>query len=266
MSEPLIHPTAIIDPSANLDSSVKVGPYSIIGANVNIGAGTEIGPHVVLKGHLELGEGNKIYQFASVGEDCQDKKYKGEPTSLIIGDNNIIRECATLQRGTVQDEGITRIGSGNLFMAYTHVGHDCVVGDNCVMSNNASLAGHVHVGTGVILSGFTGIHQFCTIGDYAMAGMCSAVNMDIPAFVRAQGNMATVQGLNLEGMKRRGMTKENIQNLQKAYKLVYRDNKKLDEAMQEVKSMYDSLTDEAEKTDLQRFISSVEASRRGLLR
>lgn len=262
----LIHPTAIIDGKASLDSSVQVGPYSVIGPDVHIGARTVIGPHVVLKGHLQLGEDNKIFQFASVGEDCQDKKYKGEPTSLVIGDQNVIRECATLQRGTVQEEGVTRIGHGNLFMAYTHVGHDSIVGDDCVFANSATIAGHVHIGNGVILGGFTGVHQFCSIGDLAMAGMCSAVNMDIPAYVRVQGNMASVQGLNLEGMKRRGLSKISMQALSKAYKHVYRENMKLEEALQQIAELRASLNDTDALDVLDRFVQSINASRRGLLR
>lgn len=262
----LVHPTAIIDPAACLDSSVEVGPYSIIGPNVHIGAGTVIGPHVVLKGHLVLGERNRIFQFASVGEDCQDKKYNGEPTSLVIGDDNVVRESATLQRGTAQEQGLTQIGHRNLFMAYTHVGHDSIVGSDCVFANSATIAGHVTIGDGVILGGFTGVHQFCSIGDFAMSGMCSAVNMDIPAYVRAQGNMANVQGLNVEGMRRRGMSKLSIQTISKAYKLVYRENLKLDEAMAQVDILLQGLSDPQEQQDLGRFIQSIRQSKRGLLR
>jgi len=262
----VIHPTAIIDPKACLDSSVQVGPYSIIGPDVYIGPNCTIGPHVVLKGHLELGSDNRVFQFASVGEDCQDKKYKGEPTSLIIGDRNTIRECATLQRGTAQEQAITRIGSGNLFMAYSHVGHDCVVGDECVFANSATIAGHVKVGSNVILGGFTGVHQFCQIGDLAMTGMCSAVNMDIPAYVRVQGNMAKAQGLNLEGMRRQGLDKAVIQLLQSAYKQVYRDNLKLDEALQQLDQRYSSLTSPTQRLALSVFLNSIRQSKRGLLR
>lgn len=262
----LIHPTAIIDPQASLDSSVEVGPYSVIGKGVSIGPDTVIGPHVVLKGELQLGAQNRVFQFASVGEDCQDKKYQGEPTVLIIGDRNVIRECATLQRGTAQEEGITRIGNGNLFMAYTHVGHDCNVGNNCVFANSATIAGHVNVGDGVILGGFTGVHQFCQIGDYAMTGMCSAVNMDVPAFVRVQGNMAQAQGLNIEGMRRRHMSKNCIALLQKAYKIVYRENLKLDEALKQLKNIATSLEVEQEKIELERFTNSILTSKRGITR
>jgi UDP-N-acetylglucosamine acyltransferase len=172
----VIHPTAIIEPGAQLGNNVKVGPYSYIGNDVEIGDDCIIESHVVIKGPSVIGNGNHIFQFASVGEACQDKKYKDEPTKLIIGDNNVIRECATIHRGTIQDEGITKIGSNNLFMAYTHVAHDCVIGNNCIFANNASAAGHVHVGDWVILAGNSGIHQFCYIGSHAFVGMYSGVN------------------------------------------------------------------------------------------
>jgi len=258
-----IHPTAIIDPKAQLDSSVAVGAYSIIGANVEIGPNTRVGPHVVLQGPMSIGASNTIYQFASVGEASQDKKYNGEPTRLEIGNNNTIRECATLQRGTVQDRGTTSVGDGNLFMAYTHVGHDSIVKNNCVFANSATIAGHVIIGNGVILGGFSGIHQFCSVGDFAMSAMCSAVNMDIPAFVRVQGNMASVQGMNMEGMKRQGYPKETIQMLQKAYKLVYRENLRLAEAIDQIKVLVDNL----ESTHpVHLFLTSLQSSKRGITR
>ena len=178
-----IHPTAIIDSRAILADDVTVGAYSIIGAEVELGSGCEIASHVVIKGPTKIGKNNRIFQFASVGEDCQDKKYKGERTFLEIGDNNVIRETCTIHRGTVQDQSITRIGNNNLFMVNVHVAHDCIVGNDCVFANNAGLAGHVHVGDGVIFGGNTGVHQFCQIGSYAMMGGASLVLKDIPAFV-----------------------------------------------------------------------------------
>lgn len=256
----MIHSTAIIDPKAELDSSVEVGPYSVIGPDVCIGAGTRVGPHVVINGPTTLGRNNRIFQFASVGEDCQDKKYAGEPTRLEMGDDNVIRENVTIHRGTVQDEGVTRVGSGNLFMAYVHIAHDCVVGDNCIMSNNATLAGHVHVGNNVLLGGFSGVHQFSKIGSYAMAGMYSVINMDIPAFVMVQGYPARARGMNVEGMRRRGYSKELIRSLRDAYKILYRRSLTTKEALA---AMADEL---AASDELALFMGSIEASERGIVR
>ena len=191
-----IHPTAIIDSRAILADDVTVGAYSIIGAEVELGSGCEIASHVVIKGPTKIGKNNRIFQFASVGEDCQDKKYKGERTFLEIGDNNVIRETCTIHRGTVQDQSITRIGNNNLFMVNVHVAHDCIVGNDCVFANNAGLAGHVHVGDGVIFGGNTGVHQFCQIGSYAMMGGASLVLKDIPAFVMVSGNPAQAAGIS----------------------------------------------------------------------
>jgi len=262
----LIHSTAIIDPRAELDSSVQVGPYAIIGPDVKIGKDSQVRSHAVVRGPTTLGERNQVFQFASVGEDCQDKKYKGEPTQLIIGDENIIRESVTINRGTVQDQGITQIGHRNLIMAYTHIGHDCIVGSDCVFANYTGLAGHVVIGDKVILGGFSAIHQFCSIGSFAMTGMCSAVNMDIPAFVRVQGNMAKVQGLNLEGMKRRGWEATTVQTITQAFKIVYRQNYTLAEAQSLLDTLAkQSLAPEASQA-LALFIESIKSSRRGLLR
>ncbi len=257
-----IHSTAIIDPKANLAEDVEVGPYSVIGPEVNVDQGTVIGPHVVLKGPLTLGKQNKIYQFASVGEACQDKKYKGEPTGLEIGDHNVIRESVTLQRGTVQDRGMTTIGSHNLFMAYSHVGHDCVVGDHVVFANSATLAGHVSVGDGAILGGFTGVHQFSQVGAYAMTAMFSAVNKDVPAYLMVQGNMAKASGLNIEGMKRRQMDKSVIKLLQHAYRVLYRQGLIIKNAL----AVLDELYEENPRQELKLFIDSVRASKRGIIR
>ena len=228
----MIHPSAIVDSSASLDSSVEVGPFSVIGPNVQIGAGTRVGPHVVINGPTTIGENNQIFQFASVGEACQDLKYKDEPTELVIGDNNTIREGVTLHRGTVQDEGITRVGSGNLLMAYVHVAHDCRVGDNIIIANNAALAGHVRVGDGVILGGGTLVHQFCQIGAFSMTAAGTVVFQDIPAFVMASGNRAHPHGMNFEGMRRRGQSDESIARLRAAYKRVYRQGLTLEAALE----------------------------------
>lgn len=256
----MIHPSAIVDPKAELAADVEVGPFSIIGPDVEIGAGTVIGPHVVVRGPTRIGKGNRIFQFASVGEDCQDKKYNGEPTRLEIGDNNIIREGATLHRGTVQDNSLTRVGSNNLFMAYVHIAHDCIVGDNCIFANNASIAGHVHVGDGVILGGFTGVHQFCKIGSYAMTSLYSVVNMDIPAFVMVQGYPARARGMNFEGMKRRGYSKELISQLRAAYRTLYRSGMTLAEALARLQ---DEAGDSAEMAML---LDSLQRSERGIVR
>lgn len=256
----MIHPSAIIDPKAELAADVEVGPFSIIGPDVEIGAGTVIGPHVVVRGPTRIGKGNRIFQFASVGEECQDKKYKGEPTRLEIGDNNIIREGATLHRGTVQDNSLTRVGSNNLFMAYVHIAHDCIVGDNCIFANNSSIAGHVHVGDGVILGGFTGVHQFCKVGSYAMTSLYSVVNMDIPAFVMVQGYPARARGMNFEGMKRRGYSKELISQLRAAYRTLYRSGMTLAEALARLQ---DEAGDSAEMAML---LDSLQRSERGIVR
>ncbi|EZQ18744.1 acyl-ACP--UDP-N-acetylglucosamine O-acyltransferase [Pseudomonas sp. G11-1] len=255
-----IHPQAIVDPAARLADDVEVGPWTLIGPDVEIGAGTVIGPHVVVRGPTTIGQGNRIFQFASVGEDCQDKKYHGEPTRLVIGDNNVIREGCTLHRGTVQDRGVTTIGSNNLLMAYVHIAHDCIVGDNIIMANNATIAGHVHVGDGVILGGYTTVHQFCHIGAWSMSAANSAVFKDIPAFVMVGGNPASAHGMNFEGMRRRGYSQELIAALRRAYKVVYRQGKTLQEALQ-------LLDDEASQyPEVALYRDSILASTRGITR
>ena len=230
----LIHPTAIIDPKAELDASVKVGPYSIIGPDVKIGADTEIGPHVVINGLTEIGEGNRIYQFSSIGEVNQDLKYKGEPTQTIIGHRNQIREHVTIHRGTAQGGGVTRIGDDNLLMINTHVAHDCQVKKRCILANNATLAGHVELDDFVIVGGMSAIHQFTVIGAHAMIGGCSAVVQDVPPYVMAQGNHAGPVGINIEGLKRRGFDKPTLQAVLNAYKLLYRKGLSFEEAKQEI--------------------------------
>lgn len=256
----MIHPTAIVDPKAELASGVEIGPYSIIGPGVRIGSGTRIGPHVVMRGPTTIGRDNRIFQFASVGEDCQDKKYKGEPTELVIGERNVIREGCTLHRGTVQDQGVTRIGSDNLLMAYVHIAHDCVVGDGTIFANNATIAGHVHVGDGVILGGFTAVHQFVHIGAWAMTAFSSAVNQDVPAFVMVRGNMAEAHGMNFEGMKRRGYSAEVIAALRNAYKTVYLRGLKIEEALAQLEA------DAASMPEVKLFMDSIRTSTRGIVR
>lgn len=256
----MIHATAIVDPKAELASGVEIGPYSIVGPGVRIDSGTVIGPHVVLRGPTTIGRDNRIFQFSSVGEDCQDKKYNGEPTTLVIGDRNVIREGCTLHRGTIQDAGSTIIGSDNLFMAYVHIAHDCVVGNDTIFANNATIAGHVHVGNSVILGGFTAVHQFCHIGAYAMSGFASAINQDVPAFVMVRGNMAAPHGMNFEGMKRRGYSSELIALLRNAYKTVYMRGLKIEEALVQLEA------DAAMSAELQVFVDSIRASTRGIVR
>jgi len=225
-----IHSTAIISKEACLDSSVEVGAYSIIGPHVRIGSGTTIGPHVVIDGHTTIGSDNTFFQFSSIGAAPQDKKYKGEPTLLEIGDRNTVREFCTFNLGTVQDGGVTRIGSDNWIMAYVHIAHDCQVGNNTIFANNASLAGHVEIGDWVILGGFAGVHQFCKIGAHAMLGMNTSLTQDVPPFLILSGNPAAAHGLNLEGLKRRGFTREQINGIRKAYKLIYKSGLTLDQA------------------------------------
>lgn len=256
----MIHPTAIIDPSAKLGANVKVGAYTVIGANVEIGDSCDIRSHVVINGPTTIGSNNTIYQFASVGEECQDKKYAGEATRLVMGDNNIVREGCTIHRGTVQDEGVTSIGSDNLFMAYVHVAHDCRVGSHCIFANSATVAGHVYVDDFVILGGGTMVHQFCKIGAHSMSAGGSIVLRDIPAFVMASGQSASAFGLNSEGLKRRGFSPDSLKALKTAYRTLYRKGLKLDEALQELKSMGD--VDGVIDT----FIRSIERSDRGIMR
>ncbi len=226
----VIHPTAIVDAKAELDDSVEVGAYSIIGPDVKIGARTKIGPHVVIGGQTTIGCDNTFFQFSSIGGAPQDKKYAGEPTRLEIGDRNLIREFCTFNLGTAQDQGVTRIGSDNWLLAYVHIAHDCVVGNNTIFSNNASLAGHVHVGDWVILSGFAAVHQFCKIGQHAFVGMNTSLTQDVPPFVLLSGNPASPHGVNIEGLKRRGFTREQIGDIRNAYKLIYKSGLTLEEA------------------------------------
>ncbi|MGE5621582.1 MAG: acyl-ACP--UDP-N-acetylglucosamine O-acyltransferase [Bacillota bacterium] len=225
-----IHPTAIVDAKAELDDTVEVGAYSIIGPNVKIGARTRVGPHVVIEGHTTIGCDNTFYQFSSIGAAPQDKKYKGEPTLLEIGDRNTIREFCTFNLGTVQDAGATRIASDNWIMAYVHIAHDCQLGSNIILANNVTLAGHVHLADWVFLGGFTTIHQFCHVGAHAMTAFTAAVSQDVPPFVTAAGNRAVPAGINSEGLKRRGFTPEQIAAIKRAYKIVYRAGLSLDDA------------------------------------
>jgi len=226
----LIHPTAIVDPKAQLADTVEVGAYSVIGPDVVIGAHTRVGPHVVIEGHTSIGCDNTIFQFASIGAAPQDKKYAGEPTRLEIGDRNTIREFVTFNIGTSQDAGVTRLGSDNWIMAYVHIAHDCQLGSNIILANNVTLAGHVHLDDWVFLGGFTSVHQFCHIGAHAMTAFTAAVSQDIPPFVTAAGNRAVPAGINSEGLRRRGFSSEQIAAIKRGYRILYRSNLPLEEA------------------------------------
>jgi UDP-N-acetylglucosamine acyltransferase len=260
----IIHPTAIVDPKAELDDTVEIGAYSIIGPHVVIGARTKVGPHVVMEGHTTIGSDNIFFQFSSIGAIPQDMKYKGEPTRLEIGDRNTIREFCTFNLGTAQDAGVTRLGSDNWISAYVHLAHDCQVGSHTIFSNNASLAGHVHIGDWVIMSGFSGVHQFCHIGAHAFVGFYSSINQDVPPFVLLAGNPATPHGINVEGLKRRGFTPEQIRDLRNAYKLIYRSNLSLDEAKAALAKEELNSPDSAPHLRLMR--ESLENSTRGIVR
>ena len=237
---PKIHPSAIIDPKATLDSSVEVGAYSIVGADVKVGENTKIGSHVVLKGPTTIGKNNQIFQFSSLGEAPQDKKYAGEPTTLEIGDNNTIREFCTFNRGTVQDKGVTKIGNDNWIMAYVHIAHDCTIGNHTIMANNSSLAGHVDIHDYAILGGFTLIHQFCKVGAHVITAVNSVVFKDIPPYITASGYDANPHGINSEGLKRRGFSSETIMQIKRAYKVLYRNSLTLEEAKLELAEMQKS--------------------------
>ncbi|WP_047537793.1 acyl-ACP--UDP-N-acetylglucosamine O-acyltransferase [Methylotenera versatilis] len=255
-----IHPTAIIDPKAELDSSVTVGAYSTIGAHVKVGADTRIASHVVLKGPTTIGKNNQIFQFSSLGEEPQDKKYRDEPTTLEIGDNNTIREFCTFNRGTIQDKGVTKIGNDNWIMAYVHIAHDCTIGNNTIMANNSSLAGHVDIHDYAILGGFTLIHQFCKVGAHVITAVGSVVFKDIPPYVTAAGYDAKPHGINAEGLKRRGYSPESITQIKRAYKALYRNSLTLEEAKLELANMQKDCPEIAMLTDF------LQISTRGIVR
>lgn len=229
-----IHPTAIVDPQARLAADVTIGPYTIVGADVEIGAATRIGSHVVIGEHTRIGARNTIFQFCSIGEAPQDKKYGGEPTRLEIGDDNTIREFCTLNRGTIQDAGVTRVGNHNWIMAYVHLAHDCQIGNHTIFANNAQLAGHVHIGDYVVLGGFTGVHQFCRVGAHCMTAIGAVVLQDVPPFVMAAGNTAEPRGINAEGLKRRGYSTDAIAAIRRAFKTLYKSGLSFDEARAQI--------------------------------
>jgi UDP-N-acetylglucosamine acyltransferase len=250
------HASAIIDPTAELDTGVVIGPYSIIGPRVQIGAGTRIGPHVVIKSDTQIGRDNEVYQFASIGEDPQDRKYQGEASQLIIGDRNQIRECCTIHRGTEQDVGVTEIGNDNLLMAYTHVAHDCRIGDQVVMANGASLGGHVQLEDWVVLGGFAMVRQFCQIGTHSFVAMGASVRKDVVPYMLVEGVPAILRGINREGLKRRGFSSDQISALKQAYRLLA--------SGQLLTDVMDELTTAAEHCAvLQPIVAFLQSERRG---
>jgi UDP-N-acetylglucosamine acyltransferase len=255
-----IHPTAIVEEGAIIGANVTIGPFCTVDSKVEIGEGTELLSHVVVKGPTKIGKENRIFQFASIGEECQDLKFAGEDTRLEIGDRNTIRESVTMHRGTVQDSGVTKVGNDNLFMINAHIAHDCIVGDRCIFANNATLAGHVKIGNQTIVGGMCAIHQFCHIGDHAMLGGGSIVVQDVPPYVMAQGNHCAPFGINIEGLKRRGFEKKEIHAIRRAYKALYRSGNTVEEAKVEIAK-------EAEEFDsVKLFLAFLEKSVRGIIR
>ena len=256
----MIHPTAIVHPGARLDGDVAVGPYSIIGEHVEIGAGTRIASHVVVEGRTRLGRNNRVFQFASIGSEPQDKKYRGEATRLEIGDGNTIREYCTINPGTVQDEGVTRIGDDNWIMAYAHIAHDCRVGSHTIFANNAQIAGHCHVDDWAILGGFTGVHQFVRIGAHAMVGGGTILLQDVAPFLTVQGSPAKPYGVNAEGLKRRGFSEDAIAAIKRAYRTLYRSNLPLAEAREQLAEAVHATP------ELEILIRFIDSATRGLVR
>ena len=256
----MIDSRAVVSPQAQLASDVEVGPFTVIGADVVIGPGTWVGPHAVINGPTRIGANNKIYQFASLGDAPQDKKYNGEPTRLEIGDRNVFRESCTVNRGTTHDKGVTRIGSDNLFMAYSHVAHDCQVGDKVVLSNVATLGGHVEIGDWVIMGGLSAVHQFTKVGAHCFIANNAAVTRDVPPYVMAVGQPAEPHSVNSEGLKRRGFTPEQILNIRRAYRLLYRSGLKLKDAMEQLEQA--ALT----QAEIKPFVEFIKRSSRSIVR
>lgn len=256
----MIHQTAIIDPSAKIADDVVIGAYSIIGANVEIASGTEIASHVVIKGPTKIGRNNRIFQFSSIGEEPQDKKYHGEQTLLEIGENNLIRESVTINRGTVQGGGITKVGSNNWIMAYVHIAHDCIIGDDNIFANNASLAGHVIVDQQVILGGFTLVSQFNHLGSHCFSAMGSVISRNVPPYVLVSGHMAEPVGINVEGLRRRSFTDTQIRNIRQAYKLVYRSGLRMEQARERLQDI------QQEAAELDIFIEFLDKQQGGIIR
>jgi UDP-N-acetylglucosamine acyltransferase len=259
-----IHPSAIVDSKADLDSTVTIAPHAVIGPYVRMGAGCSVGPGAIVEGRTTLGSNNFIHAHATIGGIPQDKKYAGEPTELRIGDNNTFRECVTVNCGTAQDTGITRIGSDNWIMAYVHIAHDCVIGNRTIMANATQLAGHVHVGDWAILGGMTAVHQFCRIGAHAMTGAGTVLLQDLPPYVMAQGYPATPHGLNTEGLKRRGFSADDMLWLKRAYRALYRDGLKLDETQLVLNGLLSDCGDSNSKVAV--FADFIASAGRGFIR
>ena len=259
-----IHPTALVDAAAQIDASVTIGPYAVIGPHVVLGAGTTVGAHCVIEGHTTIGRDNRIFQFASLGAAPQDKKYAGEPTRLVIGDRNTIREFCTFNTGTVQDQGVARIGDDNWVMAYVHIAHDCVVGNQTILANNATLAGHVQVDDYAIIGGLTGIHQFTKVGAHVMAGFASHISQDVPPFMMVDGNPLAVRGLNLEGLRRRGFSPERLAAIKQMHRLLYRQGLTLEAAHSAIAALPAAHPEAA--ADIAQLLAFLDTSARGIAR
>ena len=259
-----IHPTALVDAGAQIDASVTIGPYAVIGTHVVLGAGTTVGAHCVIEGHTTIGRDNRIFQFASLGAAPQDKKYAGEPTRLVIGDRNTIREFCTFNTGTVQDQSVTRIGDDNWVMAYVHIAHDCVVGNQTILANNATLAGHVQVDDYAIIGGLTGIHQFTKVGAHVMAGFASHISQDVPPFMMVDGNPLAVRGLNLEGLRRRGFSPERLAAIKQMHRLLYRQGLTLEAAHSAIAALPAAHPEAA--ADIAQLLAFLDTSARGIAR
>lgn len=259
-----IHPSAIVDPAAELDDSVTIGPYAVIGPQVCIGAGTTVGPHTVIEGHTTIGRDNRIFQFASIGAVSQDMSYRGEPARLVIGDRNTIREFCTLNLGTMKEEGVTRVGSDNWIMAYVHIAHDVILGDHTVLANNATLAGHVRVGDWAVVGGLSGVHQFVHIGAHAMIGFQAHVAQDVPPFMTADGHPLALRAVNLTGLKRRGFSPERQGLIRQMHKLLYRDGLTLQAAAAAIEALRGSV--EGADADIDTLLAFLAGARRGIVR
>jgi len=255
-----IHPTAIVESGAQLGVDVEIGPYSVVGSNVSIGDKSKLFAHVVVSGHTTIGEGNQIHSFTAVGGEPQSISYKGEPTQTVIGNNNVLRENITVNRGTTDDEGITSIGDNGLFMAYVHIAHDCRLGSDLLFSNNASLAGHVHVDNYVVLAGYTLVHQFCRIGEYSFCGVNTFCTQDVPPYTLVSGNKAITHGINIRGLKSRGFDKDEMLELKRAYRIIYRSGHTMARALEEIDSM------EWQSASVGKLIEFIRSSKRGVVR
>jgi len=256
----VIHSTAVISESATIGKDVKIGPFCVVDDNVVIGDGCILESHVVVRGPTTVGKHNRFFQFCSIGEDCQDKKFAGEATELVIGDNNVFREGSTVHRGTIQDEGITRVGSNNLFMINAHVAHDCVLGDNIILANNVSLAGHVTLGDHVIFGGGAAIHQFGKVGDHAFVGAGAIVLRDVPPYVMVNGQKNVPAGINSEGLKRRGFSSDAVMAIKRAYRTIYRSNNTVEEAIEKLTEVQDT------HPEIARLVDFLQAAERGIIR